>query len=470
MAAPVIGQAIRRLRHERGLSQAALASRLGISASYLNLLEHDRRRVTASLLIKLTRIFDVSLDTLSGEEERLLAAGVREALSDPMLGAEPVPPEDLAALASRPALARAVVALSRALRVAREDASGLALPSGRRVRLPAEEARQLYQDRMNHFPGLERAAQQVRAEMQADALFPGPVLAPALMNHALAERLRRNHGLVVTVAPLEDATRRYDAAARQLVLSDILSRESRGFQLAFQLMLAEGADAVASVIHDAAPSSPEALTLMRIGLTNYAAAALLMPFDALVDAAEALRYDVELLSARFCVSYEQAAHRLSTLQGPARRGVPLFFARIDPAGNITKSFSVAGFPIGHHAGSCPRWIGNTAFTTPDTMRLQVARFTDGGTFLCFARTVRARALAWSDAPPMHVIAMGCDASYASRITYSDGIDVAKASSPVGTSCRLCDWQDCRSRAHPPLDHRLTLDPNRRALSRYPFAS
>ncbi|HWA81333.1 MAG TPA: helix-turn-helix transcriptional regulator, partial [Acetobacteraceae bacterium] len=53
MARALIGRTVRRLRAERQLTQQALASRLGISASYLNLIEHDQRGVTASLLIKL---------------------------------------------------------------------------------------------------------------------------------------------------------------------------------------------------------------------------------------------------------------------------------------------------------------------------------------------------------------------------------------------------------------------------------
>ena len=53
MAAPLIGRTVRRHRIEQGITQQALAVRLGISASYLNLIEHEQRAVTASLLIKL---------------------------------------------------------------------------------------------------------------------------------------------------------------------------------------------------------------------------------------------------------------------------------------------------------------------------------------------------------------------------------------------------------------------------------
>ena len=152
MARPLIGRTVRRLRAERSLTQQALAARLGISASYLNLIEHDQRAVTASLLIKLTETLGVEIAALSGSAERQLESGLREVLSDPMLGLEEVPEGEVATLAaSAPNAARAVLALYRAWRVAREDSSGLALPTGRRILLPNEEARDFF-----HRLGLHR--------------------------------------------------------------------------------------------------------------------------------------------------------------------------------------------------------------------------------------------------------------------------------------------------------------------------
>src|SRR5438270_2874210 len=132
MGRALIGRTVRRLRAERGLSQQALASRLGISASYLNLIEHDQRAVTATLLIKLAEILRVELAELSGTEERQLEVGLREVFADPLLGVEAVPDAEIGAVAGgSPHAARAILALYRAWRVAREDAGGIALPSGR---------------------------------------------------------------------------------------------------------------------------------------------------------------------------------------------------------------------------------------------------------------------------------------------------------------------------------------------------
>jgi predicted transcriptional regulator/transcriptional regulator with XRE-family HTH domain len=460
MARALIGRTVRRLRSEQRLSQQALAVRLGISASYLNLIEHDQRAVTASLLIKLGETLRVDLATLSGSGERQLEVSLREAFADPLLSADAVPEAEIAELAATaPNAARAVLALYRAWRVAREDAGGIALPSGRRVLLPNEEARDFFDDRANHFPSLETAAEAIAGELRA---------APAEMNHAIAERLRREHGLTVTVQKLEGALRRYDPATRSLALSEMLPRESRGFHMAFQLALLEARDVAETIVADAAPSSPEAGMLIRVGLLNYVAGALLMPYGAFADAARALRHDMEALAARFGVSFEQACHRLSTLQRQGTRGVPFFFLRVDPAGNVSKRFSAAGFPFARYGGSCPRWVVHTAFAQPGQVQVQVAELPDGAAYLCFARTVTRPAHGWGDPRPVHVVAMGCGLANAEDVAYADGIDVEHAKVGIGLSCRLCDRPDCRSRAFPPLEHRLALDPNSAGVTPYRF--
>lgn len=451
MARPLLGRAIRRIRMEKGIAQQALALRLGISASYLNLIEHDQRAVTASLLIKLTQVLEVDIAALSGMQERALEVGLQEVLADPMLGLDEPPDQEIATLAaSAPNVARAVLALYRAWRVAREDASGIALPTGRRILLPTEEARDFFHDRANHFPALEHAAELIGAEMGASA--------PSEMNHAVAERLRRRHELKVTVGAVPGALRRYDPDARRLDLSESLPRESRGFHLAFQLMLLEAGEAVQAAMAGFEPSSTEAAQLIRIGLLNYAAGALLMPYGAYLAAARELRHDLEALAARFGVSFEQACHRLSTLQREGARGVPFFFLRVDPAGNVDKRFSAAGFPFARFGGSCPKWIVHQAFATPGQIRVQLAQLPDGGAFLCFARTVQGPPARWGDPAPVHVVAMGCDVSRAGEVVYATGLDLETAMVGIGLSCRLCDRAECRSRAFPPLEHRLALDP------------
>ncbi|MBE7210733.1 MAG: DUF2083 domain-containing protein, partial [Gluconacetobacter diazotrophicus] len=376
-----------------------------------------------------------------------------DALSDPAIGGEPVPQADLDALAARPAAARAVLALARTARLARDEAGAVALPGGRRIRVAADEVRQVYQERGNHFPALEAAAEAMRERLGGQGNGGGgPDPYPG---HAVAERLRSTHGYVVRVgeAPA-DGMGMHDHAGRALRFSDRLPRESRVFRMAFQLATLEEAAAIDRVVAEAAPSSLEAETTIRVGLANYVAAALLMPYAAFAAAARELRYDLERLATRFGVSFEQAAQRASTLQWPGQKGIALFFASLDAAANVTKSVSLCGFPIAQHGGSCPRWVANIAFTTPGRMQVQVAELPDGERFLCAARTVAAPARAWGDVVPMRAIAIGCAIGDAGGMVYGDGIDLQTAAVAVGPACRMCDWEDCRQRAHPRLAHRL----------------
>ena len=419
----------------------------------MNLIESDQRAPTASIVFKLAEILSVDLALLSGQAERQLEHGLREVFSDPLLGADSVQPDQIAALtAAAPDAARAVLALWRAWRVAREDSAGIALPSGRRFLLPTEEARDAFHDAANNFSTLEDAAESLRADLSDPA--------PQNLDHALATRLAARHELSVFVGPLEGTTlRHYDPQTGRLLISEALPRATRTFHLAFVLALREARDSVETVLGSLSPSSEETSAMMRIALLNYVAAAVMLPYGPFLEAARTMRYDVTALSARFGASFEQCCHRLSTLQREGARGVPFFFLSVDPAGNVSKRFSAAGFPFARGGGSCPRWIPHAAFAMPGRVVVQVAELTDGAAFLCFAQTVERPALHWGEPTPVRAVAMGCDIGRAAEVCYSDGIDLERGRVGIGLSCRLCDRQDCRSRAFPPLAHRLLLDPN-----------
>ena len=148
--------------------------------------------------------------------------------------------------------------------------------------------------------------------------------------------------------------------------------------------------------------------------------------------------------------------------------MPFFFLRVDPAGNVSKRFSAAGFPFMRFGGTCPRWIVHSAFATPGSIRVQVAQLSEKETFLTFARALVGRAPRWGEPPPVRVVAMGCDISHAGDVVYGDGLDLATAAVGIGLSCRLCDRQDCRSRAFPPIAHRLSVDPLSTSASPFKF--
>src|SRR5262249_27266474 len=154
------------------------------------------------------------------------------------------------------------------------------------------------------------------------------------------------------------------------------------------------------------------------------------------------------------VSFEQACHRLSTLQRPAARGVPFFFVRVDPAGNVSKRFSAAGFPFARYGGSCPRWVVHTAFSQPETVQVQVAELPGGAAYLCSARPGRGSGVKGGGPRRVNVVAVGCSIADAGELASPDGLALAGAKVGIGFSCRLCARRGCRSRAFPPLHHRL----------------
>src|SRR3546814_11238759 len=70
--------------------------------------------------------------------------------------------------------------------------------------------------------------------------------------------------------------------------------------------------------------------LARRALANYTAAAMIMPYAPFARAVEARRYDVAAISRQFGTSFEQTAHRLTTLQKPSHERVPFFFIMVGP--------------------------------------------------------------------------------------------------------------------------------------------
>ncbi len=215
MARTLIGRVVRRLRSERALSQQALATRLGISPSYLNLIEHDQRAVTASLLIKLAETLRVDLGALSGAQERQLELGLREAFSDPLLGADAVPEAEIAAMAGASSnAARAVLARYRAWRVGcprghqrdRITVGPARVATERRSPRPLRRTRQPFP--VARSPDCGRIGSRAGAERSRPE-----------MNHAIAERLRRNlHGARVYVKALEGPLHAIRSRCQRLAL------------------------------------------------------------------------------------------------------------------------------------------------------------------------------------------------------------------------------------------------------------
>lgn len=463
---PFIGGRLRGLRRKANMTQAMLAERLEISPSYLNLLENNRRPITAPLLIRIAQVLDLDIKTLATDDPDQLSKQLREVFDEPLFDDLGITVGDVQELsATQPALARAVLTMYREYRAARESADALseAVTDGgtERARLASEEISDLLQRHMNHFPSLEEAAEDLvsRANLTRDTMSTG-----------LIRELKDAHGVTVRIVKSNEtsAVRKYSPEKKELQLSELLAPRSRIFHLALQLALLSYSDVITRATQDEVLTSDGSRTLARIALANYIAAAVIMPYRGFLDEARAERYDVELLGHRFRASFEQVCHRLTTLRRPGAEGVPFHFIRVDIAGNISKRFSGSGISFARFSGACPRWNIHAAFSTPGMIRTQISEMPDGTRYFCVARTVRDDRGGYHALHAVNAIGLGCDLKYGKELVYAVGMDLGDARNvvPVGVTCRLCERMDCEQRAFPPLRRELAIDENVRGITFY----
>ena len=213
---------------------------------------------------------------------------------------------------------------------------------------------------------------------------------------------------------------------------------------------------------------PGADRLLAVGLGNYAAGALLMPYAPFREAAREVRHDIDRLARRFGVSFEQACHRLSTLQRPGLRGIPFFFCRVDMAGNITKRHSATRLQFARFGGACPLWIVHEAVAIPDRILVQLAETPDGVRYVSMAKGLVKPSGSFERSPRRYALALGCEAAHADEFVYADGLDLASPHrmEKIGVSCRLCPRPDCDQRAFPPSDRAILVDPDQRGIVPY----
>ncbi|WP_091054088.1 short-chain fatty acyl-CoA regulator family protein [Glycomyces sambucus] len=465
-----VGLRLRRFREERGLTQAALATALGISTSYVNQMESNQRPITGPVLLRLAEVYDVDVQRFSASESDRLTAQLRDVLAD-TAHADRVSVGEVRELAeSTPELAQYVVDLHRRYRhmLERNAAMSAELDAGA-APTAHEEVRDLFYAKRNHVAALDEAAERIYAEASlAEAAERGDLAG------GLARLLREGYGTVVADLEAGEANRvkrRFDPEARLLRLSPLLSPGQRAFQLATHLALVACDDVIRAEAEAADLSGDEARGLARIGLANYFAGALILPYGPFLAAAEELRYDIDLLGRRFRVGFETVAHRLSTLQRPGARGVPFFFVRVDRAGNISKRQSATDFHFSRVGGTCPLWDVYEAFANPGEIRTQLAQMPDGRSYLWVARTVTRRYGGFGTPAKTFAIGLGCDLHHAHRLVYADGLDLANPAmlTPIGPGCKVCDRKGCPQRAFPAIGAPLEVTDRQSRFTPYPSA-
>jgi hypothetical protein len=457
------GFRLRELRRRLSISQAAMAARLGISVSYLSQIENNDRPITDIVLLALAREFPLEAADIGGESETSALLRTIDAASDTSVPADRIEEAEVRrGLEQQPLLARRMVALHDAYRRTQEQLRVLddRFDSGSSdaAPLPWEEVRDWFQAEGNYVDAIDRSA-----ETLADALDEGPMV------RALEERLRLWHG-VRTVSEDGDGSQlsRFDESQRLLSLNSGLPPESRNFLLAHRLVRYEFANEMRLVVEASGLVAPASRELLSVGLANYAAGALLMPYGRFRAAAHGTRHDIDRLRQRFAVSFEQACHRLSTLQRPGAAGVPFFFCRVDMAGNITKRHSATRLQFARFGGACPLWVVHEAVAIPDRILVQLAEMPDGSRYVSMAKGLVKPSGSYARPPRRYAVALGCEETHAADFVYADAIRTGGAATPIGSSCRICPRTDCDQRAFPPAGSVIEIDADRRSVVPYAF--
>jgi hypothetical protein len=466
MAKTFVGPQLRQLRRERKQTQAEMAKALGISPGYVNLLENNQRSLSVRLLMALADTYQVDWRDIVHDETSNLLAELRNAIRDPMFsGGVPDLPELRAAIDHAPRLVEHFLSLygihrTTLERIMRQGTAGA--PEGLLATSAEAVIHDFFRNHSNYFHRLEVAAEQLRAAepCEADDIYA-----------VLKARLADKHGISVRRRAVEEMTqalRVYDPDERVIHLSEALDHRNRVFQVAHVLCLVEFQDLLDELTAGSGITQRTSLTRCHVELANYFAAAFLMPYEPFLRIAEETAYDIDRLSARFAVSFEQACHRLTTLQRPGAQGVPFFFLRIDKAGNVTKRFNSTSFHLAEYGGACPVWNIHLAFRTPGATLPQFVELPDGDRFFTISRTADRPAVNFETQDHRLAVALGCELKYASKLGYaaSFNIDANLKFSRIGINCHLCPRQACSQRAHQPVFMELPIDTTRRGNTRY----
>lgn len=489
MSHDLTGMKIRTLRRGAGMTQGELARRARISPSYLNLIEANKRPVSGVLLDRLATGLAVERALLDGEAEQRLVDMLEEIAVDPVVtagGSRPGPAADL--IGRNPGWGDLVLRLYRAYHDQTQAVLALAdrlnrdpflgdsihsmLTSVTSIRSAIEildtgddmeeadrqrfrtivstDSRKLSTTANALVAFFDSANMRVRSATPTEHvdtfIFETDNYFPAL--EAVAARF------LADLAPGESV----EAGALRLLGDAVpgaddavpVQVERRRFRLLKTLASVIAREAVEDICRHGVLDSDEARALAAAALHSYTAAAMLMPYDAYLEAAERHRYDLDTLSRLFGVSYEQAAHRLATLRKPGAEGVRFAFMRSDASGYVTKRLPLQRLPMPRYGNACPLWVIHGAFQAPGVIARAFGELPSGEQFLFFARAVEKQPARPNYPRHLLSVMLACSAAEAGRVVYGDGIDRAAATVPVGTVCRLCPRADCGHRQERPL--------------------
>ena len=464
-----IGPKIKAFRRQLGIQANKLSDRLGISPSYLNLIENGKRKIDGDLLLKVCEELKIELSDLTNKSELSLISNLSELLGDELFeDLDILGPEVNDLVNTNPKIARALIKLGDNYKqkgqeiVSKvENISGKII-DGRKASFPGEVVSDFLQENKNYFADLEQFAEEIfnRIQINNRATYM-----------ALCDFLKTEYGVkVIDLLPEDDKpfSKIYLKNQKELHLSDYVALETKKLYASAQIAQEGAMTIIENYLSEFKFPSEESKKLTKVALLNYCGAAILMPYKLFHKECIKQKYDLELLQNTFACTFEQIAHRVTCLQDPKLPGIPFHFLRVDVAGNISKRFSLSGIEIPRYGGACPRWNVYSAFSRPGVIQAAVSKMSNGEKYVCIARTVEKGVGRYGKKKSILSIGLGCQAKYAKDFVYTENLDLndKKTEIPIGVSCRTCDRLDCSQRAFPPLHKKFDVDINNRGVSVY----
>ncbi|MEL6640806.1 MAG: helix-turn-helix domain-containing protein [Pseudomonadota bacterium] len=419
------GSRIRERRIDRGLRQADVAVAAGISASYLNLIEHNKRRIGGKLLTTLAEILDVPPDTLSAGADTMVLDGMRSAASRLGIDVELDRVEDMAV--RLPGWAKLIAAQNDQLTTLERHVQALS-------------------DRMEHDPKLANALHDLITSVTAIRATAGILLNEDRVDQDWQRRFHTNlHADSRRLTEQSKALMSYLDRAPEIGRSSRLSSPEDQVEA----FLAQSPDLIAAI--DQKPNTPVAKLLerfcptdfgplvrerLRIQLVQLTTDAQALPLEPFLKAAIAHEADPGRLAADFNVALPLVFRRLAYL--PDEKMLPYRGLVVcDAAGTLTQIKAVRGFGISRQTERCPRWPLFQAFQQLGRPIRAVVEMPGalGSRFMCYGLASVTAATSF-DSPPMIESTM---------LIVADPATEAKQAKPAQTDEDLCACAYCRTR-------------------------
>jgi XRE family transcriptional regulator, fatty acid utilization regulator len=424
------GSRLRRIRNRLQFSQAAMAESLGISASYLNLIERDQRPITAQLLIKLSSLHDVDIAELATTPETNdTVTKLKEVISDPLLiGEIPTISELQEATQAAPNVVGATIKLYQAyqevLKRLGELPQNLAIGSAP-LSANSHDAVRSFIEQQISFPTLEVLAEEIWFDLSPkDDPMAG-----------LKAKLRSHSGIDVRIIPsdiLGHDRARYDRHSQRLLISENLNSQQRLWEVAILTSQLVGRSAIEQMISKLPlATQSENMRLLKQELAQYLALAILCPAAKFLASAEDLKFDVNTLARRYSVNRLAIMKRLAITSD-------FGFLKIDATGTVLEKIGTLGFHLPQSGNLC----GHLPVFDHDL-------------------ALKAATLQSSDNKQITMLATRVGKLMAvlifSNQNLSKTIYRVDIKRPFGSTCRLCDIKNCELRREPPATRPAALN-------------